>query len=201
MNLRRWVWLSIFIIAAVFLAPLLQEILLEGIILPLAYLGWWAGLVLRSIAQVIYWAVIILVVGVVTVSSLANGWRFDRREENTAHTKMGPVESLAKDIQLTKKGMYFKWMIANRLAKLSQVILTQSKSNDSAAPQKLNGVDWPPPDEIKAYFENGLQRSIMPSRRNRFFGKKPASPFDVDLNQVVSYLETQQEKTSDKSSS
>jgi hypothetical protein len=50
---------------------------------------------------------------------------------------------------------------------------------------------------VGAYLESGLTRTFADFPRQRRFSRLPDTPFDIDLNQVISYLESQLENHRD----
>jgi hypothetical protein len=90
------------------------------------------------------------------------------------------VESLSGWISKTGEGNYYKWMIANRLAKLKREMDI-----------RLGNRGRVPPQELQTYLQAGLEKSFVdfPLPALPFMRRQP-TPFDLDVNEAVEYLET-----------
>ena len=94
-------------------------------------------------------------------------------------------------------------MVANRLGKNAREILAQRDGhavNIKFGP--LEGSDWDPPQEIKTYLEIGLNGSFadFPQFRSwwAWWRKPKPTPWDVDVRQVIDYLESELETSNDR---
>jgi hypothetical protein len=110
----------------------------------------------------------------------------------------GRVQTLARWIHSTRRE-YFKRQLARHLGELA-VQVTQPHElllpAEISARLRSGQVDAPP--EILAYFQAGLETYSRPasllSRLRRLVGKQaPISPLDLELEQVVRFLEHQSE--------
>jgi hypothetical protein len=107
----------------------------------------------------------------------------------------GQVESFASNLLRAEQGVYFKWVVANRLGKLAYNILRHrenGKPRSVFAP--LRGDDWEPSSDLQNYLETGLHGSFAdyPNVR-RFSGPPRKTPLDLDLSEAVDFLESQVE--------
>lgn len=187
------------LVLALILAFPLRDVLEQVVIVPLAYLVFLAGVIYRTLPQFIWWVAAIIIVLFMFLGSLAPGDRYAAREAVKRQPVPGPVEELAGSIQKTRDGIYFKWLVANRLGKLAYNMLIQrsgERSRSVFAP--LLGPDWEPDPHLRKYLEAGLHGSFSdyPSlERSRTFN---ATPLDVEIGEAVEFLESQLEARRDR---
>ena len=108
----------------------------------------------------------------------------------------GRVEVLSVWMDKTRKGIYFKWLVANRLGKIAHLILAnRDTSKQRLLVEPLVGTDWNPREPLQAYLEAGLHSSFADyPRRNKWFSSSISpTPFDLDVKDVIEYLESQVE--------
>jgi hypothetical protein len=105
----------------------------------------------------------------------------------------GKIKPLAKLYSSSEKNYYFKWVIANRLARLSHDLLKKEENNNHRLRlNSINHSNFPVP--IKQYLIAGLDNSIMRYIPRKFlFMKREKSPLDLDIDQILTYLESQLE--------
>lgn len=192
MKKQRLVWAGAGILAlSLILAFPLRDVLERLVILPLAYLLYALDLFYKSIPQFLWWALAMIVVLILVAGSLAPGDRYARREMLRAPAVPGPVEELAASVRKSAEGMYFKWVVANRLGKLAYNILVwRSGERNRSVFAPLLGPDWEPSPALRKYLETGLHGSFSDypdADRNR---SGPAFPLDVEVEQVVNFLES-----------
>ena len=196
MNWRRGL-----IIAGVLVTAFLSTFPLRGmvyalIVLPLAYILWVLSLVYRSLDQGIWWVILIVIVLLVLIQSMLPEGKPVPRAISYKKVERGQVEMLAGSLRRVDRGIYFKWLIANRLGKLAHQILTQrayGKPRSVFAP--LVDKDWNPPQEIQIYLEKGLHGSFAdyPNKRFGFYTPPDKTPLDQNVNTVVEFLESTQD--------
>jgi hypothetical protein len=123
--------------------------------------------------------------------------QFKVREKLRLKTKpvVGQVERLAIQISKTKRGIYFKWLIANRLGKIAhQILANRSTGKPRSYFDPLTGPDWTPDSPIQSYLALGLHGSFADyPQKSRLFSAAIQTPLDHDLKEVVQYLESQVE--------
>lgn len=199
MNRRRLILIGTLFLVAALLAILMQDMIQKTIIVPLTYLWWVGNLIYRSIAQLVLWTLLIVGVALIAFGSLYGEFKFRRNLKKNFVPERGPVESLAGWIQQASHGTYFKWRVAHRLGELARAILTQRERLDTLTtiPESLTDRDWNPPRAIQHYLESGLIHSFAEYPRQGFLSRPSSTPFDLGINEVVSYLETQMETNSD----
>ena len=198
---RRWGrWLAVagVVVIAALLAFPLRGIVNELIIVPIAYLFWLLGLFYLSTHQVIWWIVIVLLVLFILGKSLLPELRLPRRAVNSTRHERGKVESLAASLKKSNKGIYFKWLVANRLGKLTHDILLQrgnGKPRSVFAP--LTGEGLEPPPEMQQYLEKGLHGSFaeFPNTGNHYFAPPSKTLLDHDVSEVIEFLESKVENS------
>jgi len=106
---------------------------------------------------------------------------------------LGPVQALAGWLNKSGSGIYFKWLIANRLGKLAyQILLQRGNEKPRSVFEPLTGPDWHPSADLQNYLQSGLHRSFadFPNPR-RFFAPPPKTPLDLEINKAVDFLESQ----------
>lgn len=191
-RLRNLIWIGIFAIALLIAFPL-RDAVYEAVIIPAAYAWWMLGLYYHSVNQSIWWFLALFLVLVALSRSLLPFGRFRQRRRLKPRPIVGQVENLSVWIKRTERGIYFKWLIANRLGKVAHDVLTMrigGKSRSYFDP--LSGPDWAPGEGVQAYLESGLKGSFAdyPQGR-RFFSKPEPTPLDQDMNEVIEFLEAQ----------
>ena len=195
MTRARWLAaLGVIVIAALLAFPL-REVVYQLIVLPLAYVLWLLRLFYLSFDQTFWWVGVILLVLLILGRSLLPQLKPYGRLVNPSRPSIGPVQNLAASIQKSKKGIYFKWLVANRLGKLSYQILVQrehGKPRSVFAP--LTGEGWRTTPELQTYLEKGLHGSFadFPNSSWNYFAPPVKTPLDHDIAKAIEFLETQQ---------
>jgi len=183
---------------AVLLAFLLQDVIHNTLIVPIQYLWWALTLTYRSVAQLIFWALLVVAVALMALGSLYGRITF-RPKKNPKHIpSRGPVETMAWWLSQAPRGNYFKWRVANRLGELAEQILSRGDEPDPLPGHRLKGIGWDPPAGVRRYLEAGLNSSFAEYPRKGWFSPPLPTPFDLDVEQVIAYLETQMESRSDR---
>lgn len=194
-TLQRNLALIGIVIIALLLAFPLRDAVYEMVIVPAAYVWWLLGLWYHSVHQSIWWVVALLLVLVTLSRSLRPIGRIRERVRLKSRPVIGQVEGLTVWIKRTERGIYFKWLIANRLGKIAHEILTQRMGGKHRSFfDPLTGPDWTPDAPVQQYLETGLKGSFAdyPQGRNRWFVSKPVqTPLDHDMNDVIDFLESQ----------
>jgi hypothetical protein len=189
----RWLAVAGVVVIAALLAFPLRGIVNELIVVPIAYIFWLLGLLYISTHQVIWWIVILLLVLFILGKSLLPELKLPRKRVTPTRRERGKVESLATSLQKSKKGIYFKWLVANRLGKLTHEILLQrgnGKPRSVFAP--LTGEGLEPTLEMQQYLEKGLHGSFaeFPNTGNRYFAPPSKTLLDHDVAEVIEFLES-----------
>lgn len=189
-------WLIFFIVAAFIISFLLRDVILQTVILPLAYLWWLFKLYYRTVPQLILWVLLVLVVFVSMLQLIPIKNLFHRVQKKEQKPAVGPIESYAQWIKKSPGGIYYKWLVANRLGKLARELLDQREGRARKGFTRLHGKDWNPAHEVDAYLETGLNGSFADFPQSRWRVKP--TPLDVDPQQVIDYLENEMETSHDR---
>ncbi|MBN1454460.1 MAG: hypothetical protein JW963_25810 [Anaerolineales bacterium] len=198
MNRRQLVLLGVSFLVAAAMAYYLQDIVRSVLFVPVSYLWWGVNILYQSVAQLVYWVLLVVGVTLMAFGSLYGKDRDKELIEEESNPSLGPLEATARQISRTgKEGVYYKWLIANRMGRLARSILSLRNGQADAPNNPLKGRDWNPPDEVAAYLESGLTRTFADFPRQRRFSRPLETPFDLDLNQVIAYLESQMENHRD----
>ena len=198
MILRRW--LTVLLLAVIFITSfLLRDSIQHIIILPLAYLWWLFKLYYRAVPQVIVWALLVIAVFASMLRLVPIKNPFHRKQRKEEKSAVGSIEGFAHWISKSPRGTYYKWLIANRLGKIAREILAQREGHIGGRTfGRLEGRGWNPPEKISDYLEAGLNGSFadfpQPRWPLRLKTPKP-TPLDMDLGQMVDYLEKEMETT------
>lgn len=195
---RRGLALVGILVVATLLAFPLHETVYQLVVIPLAYLGWLLKLFYLSLSQAIWW---ILVIGIVLISIGRSLWpqiKIGRKVIVYHKVERGSVEALTTALKKKDKGIYFKWLVANRLGKLAHQILVQrehGRPRSVFAP--LTAAGWDATPEIQEYLEKGLRGSFAeyPNAGWSSFSPPEKTPLDLNVNEVVEFLEAKLEGT------
>jgi len=179
---------------AVLLAFPLRGIAHQLIVLPLAYAMYRLNLIYLSLPQEFWWLGVILVTIFLLARSLFPDLGSFRESAPPAAQTHGQVESLATSIRKTDKGIYFKWLVANRLGRLAyQILLQREHRRPRSIISPLEGEGWGPAAELKEYLEKGLHGSFADfpnSNWSRFIAPEK-TVLDHDVADAVEFLEKQ----------
>jgi hypothetical protein len=195
MRTRRWlIILGALIIAGILAFPL-RGAIYETVVIPAAFILWNIGLLYRSLPQGAWWWVILFVVFFMLIFSLLPEAKFRPRVEKKTKQQVGQVESLAVWLRKAEHGIYFKWLIANRLGKLAyQILVHRESGRPRSVFAPLIGDDWEPRQELQKYLEIGLHGSFADFPHvKRPLGTVPKTPLDLDVAEAVEFLELQVE--------
>ena len=197
MKRRRLILLGAFFLVAAGMAYFLQDLIQSALFVPISYLWWGLNVMYQSVAQLVYWVLLVVGITLMAFGSLYGKNRVRQRVEEKTTSSLGPLEATARQISKTGKGMYYKWLIANRMGKLARSILYLRNGQALSPNSPLAGRDWNPPAEVEAYLNSGLTRTFADFPRRRRFSRPPETPFDIELNQALTYLESQMENQRD----
>jgi hypothetical protein len=191
---RRLILAGALVIAALLAFPLRQAIF-QTIVIPVAFVAWNLNLFYHSLSQGIWWWIILFVVLFMLAFSLVPQPTFRGRAETKSKPPLGQVESLAIWLRKAERGIYFKWLIANRLGKLAyQMLLHRESGRPRSVFAPLVGADWQPSQELQSYLETGLHGSFAdyPDVKSRL-GAPEKTPLDLEVTEAVEFLESQVE--------
>jgi hypothetical protein len=191
---RPLILVGALIIAAILAFPL-RETIYAMIVVPAAFIAWNLNLLYRSYSQGIWWLVVVIIVLFMIMFSLVPQTKFRRRAEEKAKPQLGSVEDLARWLGRADRGVYFKWLVANRLGKLAyQMLLRRESGRPRSVFAPLVGADWDPGKELQSYLETGLHGSFADYPNVRHLpGAPQRTPLDLDVREAVEFLESQME--------
>ena len=192
---RRLAILGVIVIAAL-LAFLLRDVVNQLILVPIAYLLWLLDLVYLSMNQSVWWIAAVFVVLVIIGQSLLPENEPVRKVISFTRRERGSVENLALAMQKSKKGIYFKWLIANRLGKLAyQILLQREHGKPRSVFAPLTSEGWEATPEVQQYLEKGLHGSFadFPNSNWNYFSPPVKTPLDHEVVEVIEFLEAKTE--------
>jgi hypothetical protein len=197
MNRRQLVLLGLAILVSASMAFFLQDLIRLILIEPLFYLWYLINLAYLSVAQAVFWLVLMVIVIVIAFRSLYGKLGTPEPGKGDPVHEHGPIADLARHITNSEAGVYYKWRVANRLGKLARSMLMQRRGRDQLAKGELDEFEWKPPDEVKEYLHSGLTKTFADFPKQKWSHHQRETPFDIDLEQVVSYLESEMEGSHD----
>jgi len=198
---RRWLIIGAIVMIAAILAFPMRETIYSTFVIPAAFVVWQLGFMYRALPEIAWWWVILVIVFLMLVFSAMPQFKPARNEKVKPKPRNGQVEDLSIWLGRTKSGVYFKWLVANRLGKLAYQILSQRESGRPRSVfNPLIGEDWQPSKELQDYLETGLHGSFSDfSGSNSLMTAQPKTPLDYDINDAVTFLESQVENEKGKS--
>jgi len=188
---RALILVGILALAALLAFPLRASVY-GVVIVPISYLLWALGLFYHALPQIIWWVVIAILILYMFARSILPDIKFPRRREQYSMPARGQVEQLSDWMHKSEKGVYNRWLVANRLGRLAYQILVQ---RDSGRPRSffapLDGPDWNASPNLTGYLQAGLQGSFADyPNQNNPFNPPVKTPLDHDVRDAVEFLET-----------
>jgi hypothetical protein len=189
---RQIAVLIILVILAALIALPMRTVVYYYVMAPLAFFWFYLVYYYHVIPQQFYWIILIQAASYIALGGLLeNPFRRERLQLIRTSQK-GPVDGLAARIKDSSRGVYSRWKVARALGILAVEIL-ELRGSRSSRVRALKGKDWNPPPGVQEYLEAGLNNSFADFPLS---GKK--TPFNIDLEKVVTYLETQVEMNLEK---
>ncbi len=186
---------SVGLVIAVILAFFLQDVIRSLVVTPLAYLTWVFKLLLSSIPQLFLWILLLAVLILLIIASLVAWIPVQKSRQKASPQSVGPVENLAGWVQKRSQGNYYKWKIANRLGNLASEM--SSRHGDWWRTDRYSQRYAPGrsvQESVQRYLDAGLEESFVNYPLPPLpFIRKGATPFDLDVDLVVDFLEDQME--------
>lgn len=182
------VWLA----AALLLAFFLRDVVAQLVIQPVLYIFWMLNLVYRAIPQVILWAVLLSILLLFAISFIARNVSFRNLFPRKREPKYGPVQGLSIVLQRKSEGIYFKWQVARSLAEIA-LDLQELRAHDESRELRFDETSVDP--EARRYLEAGLNTSFSDYPMPGIFLPRRETPFDIELDRVIDYLESQKMET------
>ena len=161
MKIPRWLIVILAVLVAALLAFRLSGVVYAMFVLPASYLLWLLKLLYLAMPGNIWWSVLVLVLLFIFALSLVPDVLRMQGKESFRRASMGNVETLSMWMQKSPKGIYYKWLVANRLGKIAHRLLERRATrNNRLASDRLAGPGWMPDPRIQAYLEAGLLGSF-----------------------------------------
>ncbi len=189
---------ALILIAALTIAGLLafplRETIYRAVVIPVAYIAWNLNLVYQTFSQGVWWWVIAFIVFFMIAFSLMPRPQLRPRGGPKPKPPQGPVEGLSIWLRRSERGIYFKWLVANRLGKLAyQILLHRESGRPRSVFAPLVGTDWEPGQDLQKYLETGLHGSFADFPNTGRFSAPPPTPLDLKVADAVDFLESQVE--------
>ncbi len=170
----------------------LRKAVYDVVVVPISYLLWALGLFYHALPQIVWWILVAMLILYMFGKSIIPSVRLPRRGERFSFPPKGQVEHLSDWIHKSQKGVYNRWLVANRLGRLAYQILVQRDSGrirSVFAP--LDDPDWNASPELTGYLQAGLQGSFADyPNTNNPFGPQIKTPLDHDVLDAVEFLES-----------
>jgi len=160
------------------------------------------GLLYLSLHQAFWWVAVILVVLIILGRSLLPEIKFVKKHIPLTRHERGSVEELAVAMQKSNQGIYFKWLVANRLGRLAyQILLQREHGKPRSVFAPLVGDGWESTNEVQQYLEKGLHGSFaeFPNSHWNYFAPPEKTPLDQNVTEVIEFLETKVNLRSEQS--
>lgn len=151
-----------------------------------AYFVWSLNVVGSVIPQQLLWILLLILILYIAVGSFYGKQSEGRPTRRNAESVIGAVEARARWIEERQRGTFFKWQLANLLGKVHQNI------QESVMYESSRNVP-PMPSQVEDYLNAGLNTTYADYTAPAFFQKAELTPLDINLEQVVNYLEEQLE--------
>ncbi|MBX3053473.1 MAG: hypothetical protein KF753_18500 [Caldilineaceae bacterium] len=185
--MRRYLPLALVLLITAILVISLDNFLQEMVIQPILFTLWFAGLVLSSLHQSVFWGVLLFVALVLILRSLGRGERLPKTVPEKRYPSQGQVRRWMGLLERAENQRFARWNLAQSLRKLTQDILSPNERRDKQrAPIELTL-----PSDIADYFDAKLPPAQSLGLRQRLQTKpsQPSHPLDLDPEVVVDFLE------------
>jgi hypothetical protein len=212
LNRRTLQLAALAVLAALVIAIFMRDAVEQLIIRPVAYIFWWLGVLYRFVPQTFLWFLLVLVMLFLTLDRILKKLEWPRPGKAPKRTVLGPVGEFASQIEQRGGGIYFKWQIARTLG---EIAMDLQSLHQPVRRRKLDYDSAPASMDVVHYLDAGIHSSFSdyPLKRGfLFFGRfplpdwlpfperfrsVPLTPFDIDIEPVIGYLEAQMENNND----
>lgn len=155
----KWFWITAVGVLMVLLAYVLRDVVNERIVIPLSYLWWRIELYYHAIEEETWLVLAVAVISIIAYAGIAGDESSSGEAvENSKLPVQGPVEELTTWLARSQTRSYYRWLVANRLARLARLYI-QQRGGSGSLDGSLEGSGWEPPEEIKTYLKFGMKRS------------------------------------------
>ncbi|MBI5824809.1 MAG: hypothetical protein HZB18_12335 [Chloroflexi bacterium] len=176
---------ALLILVAILIFPMRREVA-GAVVQFAAYLVWSVNIFGHTIPQQVLWLFLLILILYIAVGSFyGKRYREESSPEDTSPI-VGAVEAMAGYIEERHRGVYFKWQIAYLLGNIQKTI------QETASRGTLNRLPLPS-NRVQAFLDAGLNTSYADYAPDGLMRKQMNNPLDVELEQVVDYLEEQME--------
>jgi hypothetical protein len=199
MKFKVWLWLSVCVLLLTgLLTFLFRDVVRDWVALPLARILRIGNLMLGTVPQIAFWALLLLLGALMAVRSLIEHEKRSPSAERAVPVSLGRVRALLRWVQQEPESAYHRQRLAYHLVRLATEIQAfRQERTPGRFDRRLDDLNAPP--EIRAY----LEASMTPlswstpgplSRFVRWLQPQKASSYrDTDLEDVVRFLEDQLE--------
>jgi hypothetical protein len=192
---RLFLLLSLWLLAAFLLAFPLRDAVEQLILQPLAYFLWLLNMLYRAIPQPILWVLVVAVMIYAAASLFLKNFTPSFSRPRKRAPVYGPVEETVQMLNRDSRGVYFKWQMARTL---SEIALDLQELHTHSPSRTLDFDNRPASPEVRRYLDAGLNTSFSDYPLNGPFQMRPETPFDININPVLDYLESQMEMDDDR---
>ena len=212
MNRRKVQLVALAVSAALVIAIFLRDAVEQLIIRPAAYIFWMLGELYRFVPQPVLWFLLVLAMLYLTLESIARKFEWPRPRIKRQSSALGPVGEFASQIERKGGGIYLKWQVARTLG---DIAMDLQSLRQPARRRKLDFDQGSASADIYRYLDASINTSFsdyplkggyllfgrlplpdwfpIPDR----FRRLPPTPFDIDIEPVIGYLESQMENDDD----
>ena len=195
--MRRY-WFSIVLAAAViFMALFMRDFVRDGVVIPFSRFVRF----LQSFPQEVLWLFFLGIIVYAAAKSQKNWERQKKKNKNTKTKQLGRIESLAILIKQARQGTYTRERLARRLGELTlQTLAYQERHSLDVMKARLRRGDLNVPPDILSYLQAGLSwEHTFHQKKGRWPFRKQilSSPLDLDPHEVVEFIESLLEVSSD----
>jgi hypothetical protein len=200
MKSRRGLLVAAGLLVVLILAFFLQDVIDRVVVTPLAYLWWAIKLIYAELPQLYLWILLLAGLVFILIASLTKWVSISQKFEENSKPSRGPVEVLGGWIMNSREGNYYKWRIANRLGKLGCEVDERLEGRGHlTGTEDLDGRGRLPSEAVQRYLRAGLDESFVDYPRSPLpFMRRKTTPFDLDIDEAVEFLESQMEARSGK---
>lgn len=163
-----------------------RKIIVDGVVNVTAYIVWSLNIFGSVIPQQVLWILLLLLILYIAVGSFYGKRSAGGSSLSNESPIIGPVETRARWIEERHRGTFFKWQLANLLGKVYQNI---QEFVLYGTPKNIP----PIPPQVQDYLDAGLNTTYADYTSPTLFQKTEPTPLDIQLEQVVEYLEEQLE--------
>jgi hypothetical protein len=195
---RRWVVPAAGIALAAVLAYFLREEVNNRIVTPLVYLWWKIELYFRSVPEDNWLAIAAAALFLLAYLSLTSIHEPSPDSDSPVRQSVhGPVEDLMTWLVKAPRNSYYRWLVANQLARLARsFLIIREGRNIQSWDGSFDSPGWDPPEDVDAYLRSGLSRSFAGMQPSSA-GRSRTKSFGLDPNRAIEYIESKMEERYD----